>query len=420
MDKTVGAVCAQVLGRPMGTMTPTTARQLRVAHVVPGIGARTGGPATSVLGTALALQRAGVHAEVFTTDIGTAASARHITRLRPEDVDALTDFPIHIAHARQPLRLAYAPGLRKELARRADEFDVIHIHSLFLYPQYAAFRVAYERRIPYIVSPRGALDPYLRHRGRIRKAITHLVWQRQMLGSAAALHLTADKELELISDVAPKVRRCVIPNPVDWRDYAELPDPGIFTDKYLAGQSPPIVMYLGRISHKKRIDALIAAFARIAPSHPNAALVIIGPDDEGLTPQLRRTATQLGIASRTTFIGHLAGQEKRAALAAATIWVLPSATENFGVAAVEALAAGVPVIMSHGVNISAELGDAGACIVCEPEPDALAAEISGLLQHPDRRFALATAGRRAARRFSPEIVAAQMISLYESILRSGI
>jgi glycosyltransferase involved in cell wall biosynthesis len=254
-------------------------------------------------------------------------------------------------------------------------------------------------------------------RGRLRKALTDLVWQRQMLNHAAALHLTADMELELIADIAPRVRRCVIPNPVDWREYVDLPDPRTFTAKYLGGQSPPIVMYLGRISHKKRIDVLIAAFARIAPLHPDAALVIIGPDDEGLTPQLHRAATQLGILSRTTFIGHLAGHEKLAALAAATVWVLPSATENFGVAAVEALAAGVPVIMSPGVNISAELGELGACIICEPEPDALATEISALLENPDRRSALATAGRRAVRRFSPEIVAAQMTSLYESVRR---
>jgi glycosyltransferase involved in cell wall biosynthesis len=417
MDKTVGAICAQVLGGPLGSLTLKTARQLRVAHVVPGIGARTGGPASSVLATALALNRAGVHAEVFTTDIGTAASARHIARLRPEDIDAAIDFPIYVAQARQPLRLAYAPELRRELARRAGDFDVIHIHSLFLYPQYAAYRVAQERLIPYVVSPRGALDPYLRGRGRIRKAITDAVWQHRMLSHAAAIHLTADKELELVADIAPKVRRCVIPNPVDWRNYVDLPDPKAFTDRYLGGQSPPIVMYLGRISHKKQIGVLIEAFARIAPLHPNAALVIIGPDDEGLTPQLRQVATQLGISSRTTFIDHLAGGEKLAALAAATVWVLPSATENFGVAAVEALAAGVPVIISPGVNISGELRELGACIVCEPEPAALAAEISALLKHPDRRLALATAGRRAARRFSPEKVAAQMTGLYESVLR---
>jgi glycosyltransferase involved in cell wall biosynthesis len=415
----MGPVRAQVLGTPVGAVTLIKAKQLRVAHVIPGIGARTGGPASSVLATARALSRAGVHAEVFTTDIGTAASARHITRLKPEDIDGPTDFPIHIAHARQPLRLAYAPTLRKELARWADEFDVIHIHSLFLYPQYAAFRVAHERRIPYVVSPRGALDPYLRRRGRLRKALTDLVWQRQMLNHAAALHLTSDTELELIADIAPQVRRCVIPNPVDWREYVDLPDPRAFTSKYLGGQSPPIVMYLGRISRKKQIGILIAAFARIAPLHPNAVLVIIGPDDEGLTPHLRRAAMQLGVSSRTTFIGHLAGHEKRGALAAATIWVLPSATENFGVAAVEALAAGVPVILSPGVNISAKLGDAGACIVCEPEPGALAAEISALLEHPDRRLALATAGRRAARQFSPETVAAQLISLYESVIQAG-
>ena len=391
---------------------------LRVAHVVPSIAPRTGGPAFSVLVTVLALNHGGVQAEVFTTDMGAAASAPRLTRLTAADVDPRMTYPIHIAHASHPLRFAYAPAMRKELGRRANEFDLIHIHSLFLYPQYAAFKVARDHEIPYVVAPHGALDPYYRRRGRIRKAITDCVWQRSMLENAAAFHLTAQRELELISDLAPKVPRFVVPNPVDWRDYVDLPDPRTFTGPFLGARPPSsIIMYLGRISQKKGIPALIAAFAKVAPTYPDAGLVIIGPDDEGLTPELRSTAEHLGVSTRTTFIGHLGDRDKRAALAAATIWVLPSATENFAVAAVEALAAGLPVIVSPGVNISRELASLGACVVCEPEPDALAADIAALLRDPDRRLSLGAAGRQAARRFSPESVAAQMVRFYESLLK---
>jgi glycosyltransferase involved in cell wall biosynthesis len=237
-----------------------------------------------------------------------------------------------------------------------------------------------------------------------------------MLSGAAAIHLTAARERELVSDIAPHVRRVVIPNPVEWQDYQELPDPRPFVGKFLGGGSPSIVMFLGRISHVKGLHVLIAAFARIAPTHPDAILVIVGPDDEGLSRRLRALADSLGILSRTKFVGYLGGQEKLAALASATVWVLPSATENFGVAVVEALAAGIPVIISPGVNISDDLAEAGACVECDAEPVALAGAISSLLHNPARRAQLATAGREAARRFSPESVALQMEDLYRSIL----
>jgi glycosyltransferase involved in cell wall biosynthesis len=389
---------------------------LRVAHVVPSIAERTGGPAASVLQTALALNHSGVHAEVFTTDMGSAASARHMTRLTRADLASAAGVPVHVARAQQPYRLAYAPSLRTELGRRARDFDVIHIHSLFLYPSYAAFAVASQHHVPYVVSLRGMLDPYLRRRGRIRKAIADALWQRRMLTGAATIHLTSRRELELVSDVAPRVPRAVIPNPVDCTQFDELPAPTVFSDRYLGGHAGSIVMYLGRISHKKGIEHLIRAFAKIAADHSDASLAIIGPDDENLTPRLRQLAQDLGISSRTAFVGHLSGRDKLAALAAATVWVLPSATENFGVAVVEALAAGVAVIVSPGVNIASDLADAGACVICEPETGTLASAISSLLRDPIRRSHLGAAGRIAARGYSPDVVASQMTHLYETIL----
>jgi len=413
------SLAPDVMASPIGRMNEEANRALRIAHVVPSIGARTGGPAITVVQTAIALNKAGVRAEIFTTNMGSPASATSMTRLTGADLAAADGVPLHIAIARHPLRLAYAPGLRRALSRSAPNFDVIHIHSLFLYPQYAAFAVAKRFGIPYVVSLRGALDPYLRRRGRVRKAITGAIWQDRMLAGAAALHLTSRRELELVSDIAPKVPRVVISNPVDWRDYEHLPDPKVFTERFLDGRSSPIIMYFGRVSQKKGIHHLVSAFAKIAPEHPDAILAIVGPDDEGLTGELRSLSNELGISSRTKFVGQLSGQDKAAALASATVWVLPSATENFGIAVVEALAAGAPVIVSPGVNIAQELGEMGACIVCEPDASALAVQISALLRDPLRRSQLSKSGRIAARQFSIDVVVPQLKMMYDSVVRPG-
>ena len=93
--------------------------------------------------------------------------------------------------AQAPRRLAFAPAMYRALQDEARRYDVVHIHSLFLFPQFAAYRAAIAADVPYVVSPRGALDPYLRQRGRFVKAAADRLWQRSMLERAAALHVTS-------------------------------------------------------------------------------------------------------------------------------------------------------------------------------------------------------------------------------------
>ena len=131
-------------------------------------------------------------------------------------------------------------------------------------------------------------------------------------------------------------------------------------------------MYLGRISHKKGLDLLIRAFAMVRRDAPTARLAIVGPDDEGLTPELRALAGNEGAAESIVFTGMLSGDAKRAALAAADVWVLPSHSENFGNAVVEALAAGRAAVISPAVNIAAEIEAAGACVVAPLRAEAFA------------------------------------------------
>jgi len=299
----------------------------------------------------------------------------------------------------------------RALRTEVPDCDVVHIHNLWQHPQYAAFRAAREARVPYIVSPHGALDPYLRQRGRLRKAVTSALWQRRMLEGAALIHVTTSSEMRLISDIAPDVPRVIVPCAVDTADFAALPPPHEFRERHLAGYSGPLVVFLGRVTEKKGVDVLIKSFAHVLEHQP-ARLAVVGPDDGGQRPRLERLAENSGIGSQVDFVGGLYGRDRLAALSAADVWALSSHTENFGIAVMEAMAAGCPVAISREVNLAEEVADANAGLVAEAEPRAFAAGLLKLLGDPERRRSLSRAGREFASRYDWSEVTPRLLDMY--------
>jgi glycosyltransferase involved in cell wall biosynthesis len=322
---------------------------------------------------------------------------------------------VRLFPAAWPHRLVFAPSMQRAIADEARRCDVIHIHSLFLYPQFAAYRAARSAAVPYAISPRGALDPYLRRRSGTVKWIADLLWQRAMFAHASALHLTSAEEARLTRDVAPGVPRAVIPNGVRWNEYGELPSPDAFRRRFLGGSDAPVVMFMGRLSHKKGLGLLMRAFVVARRSTPDAVLAIVGPDDEALTPTLRALAHREGVADNVVFTGMLAGADKLSALAAADVWSLPSRGENFGNAVVEALAASRAAVISPEVNIAPEISAAGAAIVAPRTAEAFGAEIAALLCDQAQRQALGSAGRAFARRYDWPNVAPQLVDMYRTM-----
>jgi glycosyltransferase involved in cell wall biosynthesis len=393
---------------------------MKVLHVIPNLAARTGGPPVAVIESARALARVGVTSTIVATDMAEAASARSHHRATLADLpDGADQLDVRLFAARWPKRLAFSPELHRGLAAEARQCDVVHIHSLFLFPQFTAWRAARRAGVPYVVSPRGALDPHLRRRGRAVKTIANALWQRAMLEGASALHVTSAEEERLVADVAPAVPRSVVPNGIDCAAFESLPPAAELRDRFLGGAGGPVVMFLGRLSHKKGLDALVRAFARVRSLVPDARLAIVGPDDEGLTPALQAIAEREGVAGAVTFTGMLRGRDRLAALAAADVWTLPSHSENFGIAVAEALAAGRAVVVSPGVNIAPEIAAAGAGVVADADAQSLAEAIVALLRDDARRIALGRAGREFARRYDWSAVAPQLAAMYGRVLAVG-
>ncbi|HXG59031.1 MAG TPA: glycosyltransferase [Thermoanaerobaculia bacterium] len=350
---------------------------MRILHVVPTYlpARRYGGPIFAVHGLCRALVQRGHEVEVFTTDVdGEGVSG--VPTGTPVDLDGVrvTYFPTRFR------RLYWSPPMKDGLADRIREFDLVHNHSVFLWPTAAAATAARVRKVPYVISPRGMLvHELIRRRSPLAKrAWIRLVEQRNFR-SAAAIHFTSRLEADEARRVGlPIPRPFVVPNGID------LP-PSV-----PVARDPATILFLGRITWKKGIDRIITAL----PMIPGARLIVAGNDDESLTPRLAELAERLRVTDRIEFTGPVGGDRKRDLLARATVVVLPSISENFGNVVLEAMAAAAPVVVTPEVGLADDVAKARAGLVSSGHPRDLAAAIARIVNDPEQRHEMGQRARK--------------------------
>ena len=246
-------------------------------------------------------------------------------------------------------------------------YDLVHIHSLFSFSATAGAFWAARRRVPYIVRPLGVLNDWgIQNRRPFLKKLSLRLIEQKMLTNAAVLHFTSEQERCEAESVAPAIKSMVIPLPVEGAVRDQKGTISI-TAKHpeLAGRR--VILFLSRLDPIKGLDLLLTGFAAVRKVLPDALLVIAGRGDDAFVDRLRAQSQRLGIQSDVIWAGFLEGETKRTAFAAAEILVLPSYSENFGIAVVEAMASGLPVIVSDKVAIHREVsgGNAGLVVHCD-------------------------------------------------------
>jgi glycosyltransferase involved in cell wall biosynthesis len=368
---------------------------VRILHVVPTYlpATRYGGPIYAVHGLCRALAARGHEVRVFTTNVdGRSESAV------PLDADVMLD-GVRVRYFRSELRrLYYSRRLQRALNGEAKSFDVVHLHSVFLWPTYAAARAAAAASVPYVISPRGMLVPELiRERSRWMKTLWLRLFERRTFANAAAIHLTSLREEDDARRTGmPLPHPFIIPNGIDI-----VPRPDVPRDERT-------VLYFGRISWKKRIELLIDAMVQL----PEARLMIAGNDDEGLTPKLRERARVAGVGDRVTFAGAIDAAAKWDLLAGAAMLALPSISENFGNVVLEEMMMETPVVLSEGVGLAEDVRNARAGIVTAD----FAGAIRTLLADAALRAEMGRNGRSLVEsQFTWPAVAARMEEAYCSI-----
>lgn len=214
-------------------------------------------------------------------------------------------------------------------------FDVIHIHGTWTPILAVASYFANARRIPVVVSPHGCLEPWaLQHRA-WKKKLALALYQKHVFTKSSMVVATARQELESIRQLAIGSPVAVIPNGVDI--------PPVCNHSQGEGRK---FLFLSRVHPQKGLPDLIAAWSNVR--RPGWSVVIAGPDEDGHIEELRSQIDALGLGSDFEFTGLVTGQRKEALFAEADVFVLPTYSENFGIAVAEALARGVPVITTTG------------------------------------------------------------------------
>jgi glycosyltransferase involved in cell wall biosynthesis len=381
---------------------------VRVLHVSPYFPPAVpyGGPPASVLGLCQGLQRAGVDVEVVTT----TANGDSPLPASPPGGDRYDGVSVRYVAASFPRRF-FGARVRAPLTAALSRADVCHIHGVWNVPEWWASYLARARTLPYVVSPRGMLQPQAVRQGRWRKAVAYRLLERRNLRGAALLHATSDQEAAALRDLQLGVPISVVPNGVDL-DAAERAPRG-YRRRLAIPEDAFVVLYLGRMHRIKRLDLLAEAFDDLRSTTSSAHLVLAGHDEHRLLPDLtRRLSAHAPFVHTLDAVG---GQDKWALLRDADVTVQCSDSESFGMTVVESLAAGVPVVVTRTCPWSEIEARGCGCWVDQSAP-AIAAALRMLARDPAQRRQM---GERAAsfarERYGWDAIAPVMSRLYAGL-----
>jgi glycosyltransferase involved in cell wall biosynthesis len=381
----------------------------RVLHVTPYFAPAFcyGGPPRSIHGLCRGLSIAGVDVFVYTTtanggaDLSPSPSAG-------EDYDGVRVRRFALSFPRQ---MFSAAGLRTAIANDVSAFDLVHIHGLWTVPALLAAREARRLRIPYVISPRGMLNPGSWAHRSVRKRLAYWIAERRNLSGASLFHATSTAEAKAIEEFRLGVPIAVIPNGV--QAPACLPTLG-FRRRFAISPDAPILAFIGRIHKIKRLDLVAAAFEQVRTVFPESRLVIAGPDEGGYRSRIEDLFVRS--SGWVQWTGEIAESEKWALLADANALVACSDGESFGIAVAEAMAAGVPVVVTDTCGWQ-DVESAGAGFSVAQRAEAIARGVLRIFADPGAARQMGERGRMLARsRYGWDAIGRATKDAYDGIL----
>jgi len=329
---------------------------LRILHLIRSADPASGGPIEGVRQFGTALVSAGHSVEVASLDPPGAPFLQQTQ---------LPVYPLGPSHFKYGFTPRFVPWLRANKGR----YDVVIVNGIWQFHSLGAWSVLRNSSVPYFVFTHGMLDPWFKKEYPLKhlKKWTYWPWaEYRVLRDAQAVLFTCEQE-RVLARSSFWLYRC---NEVVLSYGTGQPkgNPELelreFFGQYPELRGKRLALFMGRIHPKKGCDLLIKAFSVVLGQDSDWHLVIAGPDQVGLRKELTYQAAELGLASRITWTGMISGTTKWGALRAAEIFVLPSHQENFGIVVAEALAVGVPTLISNKVNIWREVASDGAGLVC--------------------------------------------------------
>jgi glycosyltransferase involved in cell wall biosynthesis len=364
-------------------------------HVCNGLDpVRDGGMVPSILGMTGALCRLGGDVTIVTPT--------------PSRLDSL---PV------ETLLTLKGPDTDLEAAVRAAE--VVHLHGLWQGHTRRGARVARSARVPYLIAAHGMAEPWaLRHK-RWKKSLYLALIESRNLRQAACLHALSRPEIDHLRHLAPWTPICFVPNGVDLCLFDDLPARAVLEEEHPELKGKFVLLFFGRLHVKKGLDLLAEALGRVAPAFADLHLMVAGRDDGAWRPFAERIET-LELSERVTYLGHVGGERARQVWATADAFILPSYSEGFSMAILEALACSLPSLITTACHFP-ELADAQGTVVVESEVGEIAQGLRDLLERTDdERRQLGQNGRQLVEnQYTWDQQAHRLASVYKWLAGGG-
>lgn len=310
----------------------------------------------------------------------------------------------------------YSAPLYRYLTDHIHEYDIVHCHGIWHFGSLAPFLI--DQSVTKVVTIHGLLDKWAIRHSYWKKKLLSIVLQKRLLNRADLIQINNTDErsdlLRYLGRQHPNV--VIIPNGIPMADFETLPTPGTFRRQHGILATQPLILFMSRLNIKKGLDLLLPAFRQYAERHPDALLVLAGPDD-GYQATAEAFIRDNNLTNRVKLVGMLMDDDKKAALADADVFVLPSYSEGFSMAVLEAMAAGTPAIVSDRVGFGDVIRETGAACLTDLTSDSVLASLEKVLHDNNYRDQLRQAGQALVRqRYDIQVVADQLLNAYQTVL----
>lgn len=381
-------------------------RKLKILHVVSSVSDDYGGPTIGAKNLAEVLSSQGHKVSIY----GTKNDIKDTQEI------SIFNYKIYAFPIQRPYRYYYSPKLNTFLRKTIKKYDIVHIHGIWTFPTFIASRLSRINNVPYIIRVCGMLDSWSMSQKKIKKIIYFHLIEKFNLKKASFIQFSTETEFKKsFLQKWDKYRLKFIPNILHFSNI-EVNDKELNTRLI----NKKYILFFGRLCYKKGIDVLIKAFDCLNrdPLYKDIYLVIMGVDENNYFKRLRKKMSHLGIWNKVIDVGMIYGKERFNIVKHALFLCLPSRQENFGLAIIETLACGIPVIVSKSIDIAdiIEVENIGKTSPIDSKD--LASIMKEMIDQNKERLEMGQKGKDFVNNiFNKDIVLSKYMDMYEKALK---